>query len=214
MLRLINFAIISMLLIYFMSSKMSTLLPKEHRIDRIKNLLYGIANFAAGYLLYIAIQILFEKFNRLISTIHFIQWTSNFLRIFLCILVADFCFYFAHLISHKVPIFWKTHLLHHLDVKVDFSTHYKHNYLNLLIFIPVLLIASWLTNLSLTQLSFFSGLIGLYQFFMHSPDWIWPTKLKYLIILPQNHRVHHQIDGQNKYYGGILSVWDQIFRSV
>ena len=40
----------------------------------------------------------------------------------MCFLVLDFSTWFAHWASHKVPVLWKIHRMHHSDVDIDVST--------------------------------------------------------------------------------------------
>ena len=37
-------------------------------------------------------------------------------------LALDFTVWFSHLLSHKVPLFWRFHRMHHADVDIDVST--------------------------------------------------------------------------------------------
>ena len=48
-------------------------------------------------------------------------------------LVLDLSTYVYHRISHKVPLLWRLHVVHHSDTEFDLTTTYRHHPINVAI---------------------------------------------------------------------------------
>jgi sterol desaturase/sphingolipid hydroxylase (fatty acid hydroxylase superfamily) len=129
-------------------------------------------------------------------------------------ILADFCYYWFHRISHHWQPLWAFHLIHHSSMQMNLTTAYRLNWfgaivsplffipLALLGFSPTFIVASYALNL-------------LYQFFLHTEAVGKLGPLEGFIDTPSAHRVHH---GSNplyidKNFGGVLIIWDKIFRT-
>jgi len=44
------------------------------------------------------------------------------IEVVMCILILDFVIWVQHLITHKVPLLWRLHRVHHADVDMDVTT--------------------------------------------------------------------------------------------
>jgi sterol desaturase/sphingolipid hydroxylase (fatty acid hydroxylase superfamily) len=130
----------------------------------------------------------------------------------LCFLLADFCYYWFHRVSHSWKPLWAFHLVHHSSMQMNLTTAYRLNWfgaivsplffipLALLGFPPTYIVASYALNL-------------VYQFFLHTEAIGKLGKIEGLIDTPSAHRVHH---GSNplyidKNFGGVLIIWDRLF---
>jgi len=126
----------------------------------------------------------------------------------------DFLYYCYHRSHHEVRVLWASHVVHHSSERYNFSTALRQPwtpFTALPFWVPLALIGMppWMIMLELS--------INLaYQFFLHTeridklPRWF-----EWVFNTPSHHRVHHgsQQSYLDRNYGGILIVWDRLFRT-
>lgn len=136
----------------------------------------------------------------------------------LTVLILDLAIWLQHLVTHKVPLFWRFHRVHHADRDFDVTTALR--------FHPVEIAASALLKVGLVYLIgpsafavvLFEILLNATAMFNHAnlrlPSGL-DRALRLLLVTPDMHRVHHsaQRDEHDSNYGFSLSVWDRIFRT-
>lgn len=136
----------------------------------------------------------------------------------LAILIFDFAIWLQHLITHKVPLFWRFHRVHHADRDFDVTTALR--------FHPVEIAASALLKVGLVYLIgppalaviLFEVLLNATAMFNHAnlrlPLWL-DRVVRLILVTPDMHRVHHSVrrDEHDSNYGFSLSLWDRIFRT-
>jgi sterol desaturase/sphingolipid hydroxylase (fatty acid hydroxylase superfamily) len=136
----------------------------------------------------------------------------------LAILFLDFAIWLQHLITHKVPLFWRFHRVHHADRDFDVTTAVR--------FHPVEIVASMGVKIGLIYLMgpqaiavlVFEVLLNGTALFNHAnlrlPLWL-DHVLRWVLVTPDMHRVHHSVirAEHDSNYGFALSVWDRIFRT-
>ena len=136
----------------------------------------------------------------------------------LAILLLDFAIWAQHLVTHKVPVFWRFHRVHHADRDFDVTTALR--------FHPVEILASMLFKIGLVYLLgpsalavvLFEVILNGTAMFNHAnlrlPLWL-DRVLRLVLVTPDMHRVHHSINRHehDSNYGFALSVWDRIFRT-
>lgn len=168
-------------------------------------------------LLSIYIDILRATYDRYLSflTITSVSMWPDPARGVTAILLSDFLAWFHHVVLHKVPLFWYFHAIHHSQRELNLFTDYRYH--------PVeYLITKTIKIIPLLMLGASFPLIVTYVFFQE-----WYTKffhgnvrtnlgiLRYLLVTPQSHRIHHSIDARHhdNNFGVILSVWDHLFKT-
>jgi sterol desaturase/sphingolipid hydroxylase (fatty acid hydroxylase superfamily) len=126
----------------------------------------------------------------------------------------DFMYYWDHRAGHEVRLLWAAHVVHHSSQRYNLSTALRQTWTGeytFLFFIPVVAVgvpveialAAWSLNL-------------LYQFWIHTEAigklWRW---FEFVFNTPSHHRVHHGAQSQylDRNYGGVLIVWDRLFRT-
>ena len=137
-------------------------------------------------------------------------------KFILAILFLDFAIWAQHMISHKVPLFWRFHQMHHADRDIDVSTALR--------FHPVEILASMLVKIGVVYaigappmavLAFEIILNGTAMF--NHANWRLPLgfdrALRLVLVTPDMHRVHHSHlrAEHDSNYGFALSIWDRIF---
>jgi sterol desaturase/sphingolipid hydroxylase (fatty acid hydroxylase superfamily) len=134
------------------------------------------------------------------------------------VLWLDLVSYGIHVFLHRIPLFWRAHLLHHSDPDLDFTTARRHHpfevVLSYLLTVPAVVAAGapplsiliWgalLATLSLVQ----HGNVAL-------PDGL-DRVLRWIMVTPGMHRVHHSARRAetDSNYGQVFPWWDRIFRT-
>lgn len=140
------------------------------------------------------------------------------LEVVLAILILDLAIWAQHLVTHKVPILWRFHRVHHADRDFDVTTALR--------FHPVEILASMMLKIGLVYLLgpaalavlLFEIILNGTAMFNHSNLQL-PLRLdravRLVLVTPDMHRVHHSIHRHehDSNYGFALSVWDRIFRT-
>ncbi len=138
------------------------------------------------------------------------------IAVLVSIVVLDFAVWWSHLLSHKIPILWRIHRMHHSDRDFDVTTAIR--------FHPIEIVVSmvwkvlWVIALGAPAVGviMFEILLNGLALFNHSNTKL-PLKLdaiiRTLIVTPDMHRVHHStiVRETDSNYGFNLSIWDRIF---
>ena len=138
------------------------------------------------------------------------------LEVVAAILILDFAIWLQHLITHKVPLLWRLHQVHHADVDIDVTTAIR--------FHPVEIALSMLLKIGLVYLLgpaaiaviLFEIILNGTAMFNHAniklPLWL-DAVVRRVLVTPDMHRVHHSVHRaeHDSNYGFALSIWDQMF---
>lgn len=110
------------------------------------------------------------------------------------LVVLELMQYSLHRLLHTVPWLWRLHAVHHCDLGVDVTTAHRHHPLEALISfsitLPVLLLLAPAQSVILVA-SLFQILLALWShsnLYVPEPLDRW---LRYLIVTPDFHRLHH-----------------------
>ena len=132
------------------------------------------------------------------------------------LLARGFISFFTHFLMHKVPLLWRLHRVHHLDTELDVSTTVRFHPLefvaSLLIGVPVVIGL----GLSLWVLLLYEILDAVVNLFSHANIRL-PVAvdrvLRYLIVTPDLHRVHHSswLPETDNNFSAVFPIWDIIF---
>ena len=134
-------------------------------------------------------------------------------------LFLDFANYIFHVLSHKIPLLWRFHRLHHSDQHVDSLTAFLHHPLEVLSSFLFLIPVAVITDVPVIVLMTYGIVMGLHSPFTHLrtliPDHI-EKYLQYIFVTPNFHRIHHSLDLKegNANFGIVFIFWDLIFRTV
>jgi len=119
--------------------------------------------------------------------------------------------FLAHLANHRVLALWRFHEVHHsqedLNVLSVFRTHPLIHFSYLVALVPgTVLLANG--TLSTTVLVVYAAIVA----FAHSNTNLGFGPLGRILVSPNFHRIHHQLDGpQDVNLGFALTIWDQMF---
>lgn len=126
--------------------------------------------------------------------------------------------YFIHLASHKIPLLWRFHKIHHSDIALDVTTTFRVH--------PVIhLLVSGANALMILCLGLHPGAVIGYAAFVliidlsHHTGLTIPSRLDRLlrpyIITPALHHLHHSdwVEETDSNYGHDLAIWDRLFKT-
>ncbi len=137
-------------------------------------------------------------------------------EILLALLVLDFAIWVQHVVTHKVPLFWRFHRMHHADRDMDVTTALR--------FHPAEIAASMVLKVGLVYalgpqafaVILFEVLLNGTALFNHA-NLAMPRALdrviRLVLVTPDMHQIHHSTrrEEHDSNYGFALSVWDRIF---
>lgn len=142
----------------------------------------------------------------------------DWLAIVITLLVLDVAIYAQHVVTHKWPLLWRLHQVHHSDLEFDATTAVRFHPLEILLSMFYKVGCVYLLGAEPMAVVAFEIILNGAATFNHSNVHL-PLRLdralRVLIITPDMHRIHHstlrhEIDSN---YGFSISVWDRLFRT-
>ena len=134
------------------------------------------------------------------------------------ILAVDLAGYTVHRLSHRVPLLWRMHRLHHSDPDVDVTTSFRFHpfevVLRLLVLGAAVLAVGALPLAVAAYIAFAAVDSVLSHANLRLPRAL-DRALGLVALTPEMHRTHHSIDFADSHsnFGVCLTVWDRIFRT-
>lgn len=140
----------------------------------------------------------------------------HWIEIILAILILDFIIWAQHLITHKVPILWRLHRVHHADRDMDVTTAIRFHPVEIALSMVLKIGAIYLLGPAVIAVIIFEVMLNGMAMFNHANIKLplgLDRVLRRLIVTPDMHRVHHSVHRaeHDTNYGFSLSIWDQIF---
>lgn len=147
------------------------------------------------------------------------------------LVVEDFTRYWAHRLTHTIPLLWQFHKVHHSpEVLVPLSQMRSHPVNGLVNVLRSVIAISAVTGLfllifpgKLTPLTILGVNAGRFLFDLmgsnlrHSHIWLsFGPKLSHVFISPAQHQIHHSKDPKhiNRNYGSQFALWDWMFGTL
>ena len=140
------------------------------------------------------------------------------LRDVLAMLGMDYTMYLWHVLTHKVPVLWRFHLVHHVDLDLDSTTALRFHAVDMLISIPwraaqVVVLGTSPRALAAWQGFFFASVV------FHHSNLRLPAGLERVLAAalttPRMHGIHHSmVEAEtNSNWSSGLSFWDHLHRT-
>ena len=132
--------------------------------------------------------------------------------------LLDFTIWLQHLITHKIPILWRIHRVHHSDVELDASSAIRFHPVEIVLSVFIKAFAVILIGPAVALVVLFEIILNGSAIFNHAnyklPLWL-DKWLRLIIVTPDMHRIHHSTIPKetDSNYGFALSIWDHIFRT-
>ncbi len=136
-------------------------------------------------------------------------------RDLLGILLMDYTTYVWHALTHQVPLLWRLHLVHHVDLDLDASTALRFHAVDMLVSIPWRAAQVLLLGVSCRALRAWQAFFFLSVLFHHSNLRLPPQldrRLSWLLTTPRMHGIHHSVvrgETHSNWSSG-FSLWDRL----
>ena len=134
----------------------------------------------------------------------------------LSVLLLDVAVWFQHVLSHKVPILWRLHRVHHSDPEVDVTTAFRFHPLEIALSALFKALVVLLIGAPAAAAFCFEVILNASAQFNHANIKL-PQRLdqllRWFMVTPDMHRVHHSVlrEESDSNYGFFLSFWDRAF---
>ena len=138
------------------------------------------------------------------------------LEFLLTILILDFLIWGQHVVTHKIPLLWRLHRVHHADTHMDVTTAIRFHPIEIALSMLLKIGAVYVLGPAVVAVVVFEIMLNGLAMFSHSnlniPIWL-DRILRRVIVTPDMHRVHHAVNRSehDSNYGFALSIWDRIF---
>jgi len=190
-----------------------------HPVDRLRDLKLDILSFAFALLVNRLCNFIFRGLaahatpDFLAGPLRQLQSLPSFCKILVALFIVDFVIYWIHRAQHNFDLLWRTHAWHHSIEQMYWFAGFRTSFFHSFIYnIPQVIIPVTLLHLSPAEAAIGYSLGLLIQFWEHTNLDIKVGPLKWLIITPAYHRIHHSATvhrGMN--LGTTFSVWDRMF---
>jgi sterol desaturase/sphingolipid hydroxylase (fatty acid hydroxylase superfamily) len=129
--------------------------------------------------------------------------------------LLDFAIYLQHILVHAVPVLWRLHQVHHADLGFDVTTGLRFHPLEIFLSLGIKVCMVALIGPPIGAVILFEVLLNAGSLFNHGnvdlpvavDRW-----LRWLIVTPDMHRVHHSVvpAETNSNFGFSVSIWDRL----
>jgi len=138
------------------------------------------------------------------------------LTFFVSIVILDFAIYLQHVMFHAVPLFWRFHRMHHVDLNFDVTTGIRFHPIEIVLSMLIKIGVIILFGIPASAIIIFEALLNGTSLFNHgNVRLLLPLDrvIRWFIVTPDMHRVHHSIlpDETNSNFGFNFSIWDRLF---
>jgi len=134
----------------------------------------------------------------------------------LAFIVLDFAVWLEHLVSHKWPLLWRIHRMHHSDQGFDLTTALRFRPLEIVLSMVWKAAVIIVLGPPVVAVLVFEIVLNGMAMFNHANARLplgLDRVLRALVVTPDMHRVHHSVVRRetDSNYGFNLSVWDRLF---
>jgi len=140
----------------------------------------------------------------------------GWIEIVAAILVLDLIIWAQHLITHKIPVLWRLHRVHHADVDMDVTTAIRFHPVEIALSMLLKIGVVYVLGPAALAVILFEIILNGTAMFNHAnirlPLWL-DAIVRRVLVTPDMHRVHHSIHRHehDSNYGFALSIWDRMF---
>jgi sterol desaturase/sphingolipid hydroxylase (fatty acid hydroxylase superfamily) len=164
-------------------------------------------------------RLVVKAFYQEIDLSNYLYWKSaenwSFaVKIILAHLISDFILYWIHRGMHSNKFLWRTHQWHHSSEALYWFSGFRTSLMHIFLYaFPQILVGFIIFRFTPLELGIGFGLGAISNLFTHSnlklPEWF---PLHRVLVTPDFHHPHHsQLGTQNKNFGNVTTLWDQLF---
>jgi len=129
--------------------------------------------------------------------------------------LLDYTLYLQHVLHHRIPLLWRFHAVHHVDLDLDASTALRFHFGEIALSVPYRVAQILLIGVDPRSLIIWQSFLLLSIMFHHSnlrlPKPIEDCLVR-VIVTPRMHGIHHsdQPENQNSNWSGGFTIWDSL----
>lgn len=162
-----------------------------------------------------AVGAAFVSADRGWGVFNMVAW-PGWLEVTVSILALDLLIYTQHVAFHKIPLLWRVHRMHHVDLDFDVSTGLRFHPVEILISMGLKWAAILALGAPALAVLIFEILLNIFSMFTHANAGLPAAAdrlLRRLVVTPDMHRVHHSVihAETDSNFGFNLSWWDRLF---
>ncbi|MEE9428499.1 MAG: sterol desaturase family protein [Paracoccaceae bacterium] len=150
-----------------------------------------------------------------IGLFNILDW-NPWAEAFLVILIFDVAIWFQHLITHKIPILWRLHRVHHSDRDMDVTTAIRFHPIEILLSMLLKIGLVYILGPAAWAIVAFEIILNGTAMFNHANIKLSPgldRMVRKVMVTPDMHRIHHSKirSEHDSNYGFSISLWDRLF---
>lgn len=150
-----------------------------------------------------------------IGLLNQVAW-PEWIKVVIALLVLDLAIWVQHWASHKVPLLWRLHQVHHADRDIDVTTAVRFHPVEIGLSMLWKIVVVVPLGASPFAVFLFEVILNACAMFNHAnialPLWL-DRIVRLFIVTPDMHRVHHSVlkREHDTNFGFNLSLWDRLF---
>jgi len=143
---------------------------------------------------------------------HLNYWVT----VVVCVIILDFAIYLQHVMFHAIPLFWRIHRMHHVDLDIDVTTGIRFHPIEIILSMLIKFSIIFLLGAPYISVLIFEVLLNASSMFNHGNvriPFLLDKCIRCIIVTPDMHRVHHSAipNETNSNFGFNFSIWDRLF---
>jgi len=147
----------------------------------------------------------------------FTDWPV-WIKTLVAVLVLDWAIYVQHVATHKIPVLWRLHQVHHADRDIDVTSGTRFHPIEIALSMIYKMAVVVALGASPLAVLIFEVVLNAMAMFSHANFDLGATLdrwVRLVVVTPDMHRVHHSEihEETDSNYGFNLSIWDRIFRT-
>lgn len=148
-------------------------------------------------------------------TVHLASYIGVLPTAILAFVATDFLLWFTHWARHKVPTFWYFHAVHHAAPNLNTLTDNRVHFVEAMISSTLVVIPSRFLGLDAPAAFALAIATTYFTAFTHTAVRTNMGPLRYVLVTPQSHRVHHSHRPEHidVNFATVFSFWDLLFRT-
>jgi len=141
---------------------------------------------------------------------------SGWLKGLVALMALDLLIYGQHVATHRLPLLWQLHQVHHADLDLDATSGVRFHPVEILLSMGLKVVAVLLLGASYEAVVIFEVGLNAAAMFNHAnvriPEWC-DRCLRWFVVTPDMHRVHHSIRPEETHsnFGFNVPWWDWLF---
>lgn len=164
-----------------------------------------------------AIAAAFYAEEKGLGLLNMVAWPT-WVKLVAALLLLDLAIWVQHIVTHKVPLLWRLHRVHHADRDFDVTTAVRFHPIEIGLSMLWKMVVVVALGASPLAVFLFEVILNGCAMFNHANiDLPRPIDraVRLLIVTPDMHRVHHSVyrGEHDTNFGFNLSIWDRLFRT-